>query len=248
MGLSLPMNIDGLSKSVTALTAIESEEAASGIVGALAGVLHEFGFRHLLITGLPICENELWHKSILYDGWPAEWFAHYAACDHFRHDPCAHRSRKTADPFLWSQLSTIRMSSRQARVMQEAAEFKMSDGLCVPIHQPLKAPAVVTVAGNDIHVGRNDLPILEMVCIHAFRSLQHLHGAEKKTVQKQITAREREVLTWIAAGKTAEDIACILAISKFTVDRHLRNIREKFDAINTVHAVIQAVVRGDIQP
>jgi DNA-binding CsgD family transcriptional regulator len=42
-----------------------------------------------------------------------------------------------------------------------------------------------------------------------------------------LTAREREVLDWVAAGKTNRDIAAILGASPRTVEKHLERIYEK---------------------
>ncbi|TDR34850.1 DNA-binding CsgD family transcriptional regulator [Aquamicrobium defluvii] len=130
--------------------------------------------------------------------------------------------------------------------MEEATEFAMLDGVCIPVYEPCKAPAVITVAGDRIALGRNDLPVLEMVSIHAFRAVQQLRGAADEPAQKKLTNRERDILAWTAAGKSAEDVGCILSISKLTVERHLSNIREKLDATNSTHAAIKAILRGDI--
>jgi len=59
--------------------------------------------------------------------------------------------------------------------------------------------------------------------------------------------REAEVLQWNAAGKTAEEIGIILNVSTFTVQSHLRHIREKLGANNVSRAVSKAIVLGEIQ-
>ena len=42
-----------------------------------------------------------------------------------------------------------------------------------------------------------------------------------------LTARERDVMSWLATGKTDRDIADILVISRRTVHKHLQRIYEK---------------------
>jgi DNA-binding CsgD family transcriptional regulator len=61
-----------------------------------------------------------------------------------------------------------------------------------------------------------------------------------------INRREREVLAWIAQGKTAEETAIILGISRRTVEWHAKNARDKIDASNVTHAVAKAVKTGMI--
>jgi DNA-binding CsgD family transcriptional regulator len=63
---------------------------------------------------------------------------------------------------------------------------------------------------------------------------------------KRIGAREKEVLFWTSEGKTAEEVATILGISKRTVEWHLRNVRDKTKTTNVVHSIALAVRCGVI--
>ena len=63
-----------------------------------------------------------------------------------------------------------------------------------------------------------------------------------------LSPRETEVLTWIAAGKTDEEIAVILGISRNTVDTHMRHVFRKLDATNRVTAVVAGLTHGYIRP
>lgn len=56
-----------------------------------------------------------------------------------------------------------------------------------------------------------------------------------------LTAREVEVLTWVARGKSAWEIGEILAIAKRTVDEHAQTAVRKIGAVNRTHAVAIAV-------
>ena len=57
----------------------------------------------------------------------------------------------------------------------------------------------------------------------------------------RLTAREREVLRWTAAGKTADATAEILAISVRTVEYHLLNAARKLNTANRTHTVVEAL-------
>jgi DNA-binding CsgD family transcriptional regulator len=63
---------------------------------------------------------------------------------------------------------------------------------------------------------------------------------------KRIGTREKEVLFWTSEGKTAEEVATILGISKRTVEWHLRNVRDKTKTTNVVHSIAMAVKYGVI--
>jgi DNA-binding CsgD family transcriptional regulator len=60
--------------------------------------------------------------------------------------------------------------------------------------------------------------------------------------------REKEALTWVARGKTSNEIAGIVGLSKRTVDFHVDNARAKLDAATRSQAVIEAIARGLIAP
>jgi len=64
----------------------------------------------------------------------------------------------------------------------------------------------------------------------------------------KLKARELEVLTWVARGKTSADIARKLRLSKRTVDFHLDNARVKLRAGTRTEAAIKAVATGLIKP
>lgn len=59
-----------------------------------------------------------------------------------------------------------------------------------------------------------------------------------------ITAREREVLTQIAAGLANKEIAAKLNISEFTVKRHVGQILDKMAVNDRAQAVVEALRRG----
>jgi len=237
--------------SVLELFATISEiDAASSSERALEifdGILQRFGLHSFLITGLPVPHDSEWHRAILHDGWPREWFTRYESEGHFPHDPCAARSRLSAEPFLWHQLPSGGLTPRARLVMDEAAEFGMKDGICVPIHVPRAGPAVVTAASDRIEIPPGAMPLIETLCVHLFRKVSDFGNRADPEEGSPLTPRERELLQWSAQGKTTEDIACILGITTHTVESHQRNIRDKLDAINVVHAVVKALRRDEIQ-
>lgn len=59
-----------------------------------------------------------------------------------------------------------------------------------------------------------------------------------------ITPREREVLSWLAAGKTDRDIGEILGMSPRTVQKHLQHIYEKLGVETRTAAVVRAMELG----
>jgi DNA-binding NarL/FixJ family response regulator len=59
-----------------------------------------------------------------------------------------------------------------------------------------------------------------------------------------ITAREREILGFIAAGRANKEIAAELAVSEDTIKRHVSHILEKLDVNDRAQATAEAIRRG----
>jgi LuxR family transcriptional activator of bioluminescence operon len=68
--------------------------------------------------------------------------------------------------------------------------------------------------------------------------------ADSEPLATALTAREREVLQWVAAGKTRWEISQILQIGERTVKFHVCNVLEKLGALNKQHAVVRAIHLG----
>lgn len=56
-----------------------------------------------------------------------------------------------------------------------------------------------------------------------------------------LSAREHEVLRWVAAGKTDRDVADILGISPRTVHKHLQRVYDKLGVETRTAAVMRAL-------
>ena len=63
----------------------------------------------------------------------------------------------------------------------------------------------------------------------------------------QLGSREKEVLSWAAKGKTAEETGTILGISRRTVEWHIQSARIKSGAANVVQAIAMAIRCGVIE-
>jgi len=87
-------------------------------------------------------------------------------------------------------------------------------------------------------------------CAHArVRTILHSSGdPPKPDAESRLTAREREVLMWVARGKTDWEIGEILQISKETSFAHVRNCCRKLDALTRTQAVVRAIMAGEITP
>lgn len=97
--------------------------------------------------------------------------------------------------------------------------------------------ACETVLNGEVHL-----------CARAATALVHttVHGeaAHDDPVHTRLTAREREVLQWLARGATSRETSDELNISPKTVDTHRRHIMEKLEASSVADLVKHAIRAG----
>lgn len=71
---------------------------------------------------------------------------------------------------------------------------------------------------------------------------RHAHCERSLVVRRLVpltalSERERQIMAWVAMGKTNPEIGCILEISEFTVKNHMKSIFSKLDVTNRAQAV-----------
>jgi DNA-binding NarL/FixJ family response regulator len=78
---------------------------------------------------------------------------------------------------------------------------------------------------------------------YLFRLMSDDVGGEEAALKRRfaLTAREAEVLLWIARGKSNRDIGDILGLSPRTVNKHLETVYEKLGVENRASAAIAAL-------
>lgn len=235
-----------LTRIFDATSQIDSASSIREIVEQLSANIAGYGYEACLVTELPRQDTGSLDEHILLNGWPVEWYHHYLAAKHYRHDPCAALCRTGVGPFVWSDVRSRLIDCNARQVMDEAEEFGLRDGICVPIEVPFGEPAAVTIAGRHIDVTPEARCSVHALARHAYSAALRLAGDLRKASTPRLSGREREILQWAAAGKTAWEASRILGISESTVSTHLRNIKQKLDAANIVHAIAQAFRRHEI--
>ena len=83
--------------------------------------------------------------------------------------------------------------------------------------------------------------------IHLLNTAFHLKATSLPySPENPLTARQREVLEWVADGKGIQDIALILGLTTATVEKHLRLAREVLGVETTAQAVLKASQKNQI--
>ena len=105
----------------------------------------------------------------------------------------------------------------------------------------------VTMAGERPELESRARRAVYMLSLYAHaRAVSLLDCTDGTGPRRELTLREREVLHWIAAGKSSWDVSVILGISERTVNWLIARASRKLNAVNRTHAVVNAIRAGQI--
>ncbi|HAM46220.1 MAG TPA: hypothetical protein DCO73_00635 [Alphaproteobacteria bacterium] len=164
-------------------------------------------------------------------------------------DPVLLELRHTLKPYSWSDVKSRRKLSRDEQsVLESGREFDAVEGAVVPIVSTRGPIAVVAPCGREPDISPSALAAIELISIYANNALQRavVEPRRENRTGKMLSPREREVLQWVAAGKTDDEIAEILTLSATTVATHVNRAMQKLQAFRRPFAVAEAIRLGEI--
>lgn len=182
-------------------------------------------------------------KYVVLGHWPEEWASRYFERQYVRHDPTIQHCATQIAPLAWSDLPTLTIAERGARIMNEAREFRLHDGLTIPQLTIDGERIGVSFAGDRLDHSPEAMTDLTVLSSYAVaRALQI--RATLVAAPVRLSARERECLLWSSEGKTSGDIGTILGVSAKAIEKHLGQARRKLNSLTTTQAVVQALKLG----
>jgi DNA-binding CsgD family transcriptional regulator len=206
-----------------------------------------------LVT-LSICDLATGHRSVVSDSPGAIARRDIESFDrHFHHHPLVHAharnpsavTRRISDLVADGEFRRTPLFNDYYRVIG------IDRCMATPIHvrNHTIVSFVLNRSGRDF--SDRDRDVLESIrphLGHLYRITRNAQGpraawgvpSADPAVDPRLTERERQVLDWLAGGKTDRDIADILGISHRTVHKHLQRIYEKLGVENRTAAVMRS--------
>lgn len=186
-----------------------------------------------------------------YATYKTEWKRHYIDAKLHHVDPTIHKSILSIAPVDWSRFER---NSNFDAVFRSAHDFGIaSEGITVPIRGPFGDRGLLSVTAKMPscdwrQLARSIVGELQLAAVHLHDAVIRSGLILPPLASPSLSIREREVLQWVAAGKSQQDVGDILSISNRTVEVHLRSAREKLGALTTAQAVGRAIGLGLIYP
>src|SRR5262245_7293329 len=180
---------------------------------------------------------------------PQEFVDRYIEKNYVVRDPVVTELRRTMHPFSWDDVRSRRELSRSEKsIMDEARDFGSRDGLIIPIVTLSGSVSVFSPCGGEPNLSQRARASMEIIGVYSHHALKRalIKSQREDAVRTPLTPREREIMQWVAAGKTDEEIADILSIGTTTVTSHVEHAKQKLDAFRRTYAVVQAIRFGEI--
>jgi LuxR family transcriptional regulator len=220
------------------------EGSEQEIFDRVAVVARELGFDYCAY-GLQMPVPVSSPKIFMVNNYPEAWQLQYAKSGYLTTDPTVKHGRTSMSPISWSS----RDQKGHRDFWDDAVAHNISHGWC-------QSSFTRTGIGGLLTLARSSEPITVDELTHKENQLRWLVSVTHEPMAQrqvgrlnaqnpvQLSARELEILRWTADGKSAQEIADILHVTKHTVEFHIKNAIHKLQAVNKTSAVVKALVRG----
>lgn len=144
-----------------------------------------------------------------------------------------------------------RLSDTEERMLDLFARHGHVSGYAVSLSDSVQQVRAGVILSGVLGMDQRGLDALwrqHGALVEALTGLVHLRLATLPydPPKEVLTLRQREVLEQIAVGRTTQEIAELLGVSRATVEKHLRLARQALGARTTPQAILQASNRRQI--
>ncbi len=223
-------------------------ETADTLFGLFQTALRPYGYDRVLFSlmtdhialGLPAGHGVM-------QNYPDDWMKHYVAKGYENDDPVRCFAFAKSGPFIWDELPLFsELGQRQKDCLNGGKEAGLNNGAAVSLRGPNNEICAIGAASSDNgEIAKNAPYILHMLGQHFYYAYQQIILKQKGEADKiVITEQEREILHWLGAGKSVNDIGTIINLSEAGVKYHLAKIYNKMGTNNRYTTVVKALYNG----
>ena len=224
--------------------AIEGDDALPVIQDRIRVFAGPLGYDRFVLFSFAALPEEAVETIYWVEG---DWFGAGEAVDaatYVRRCPMTRHMFGERQPFFWSKRDDGK--GELYRIVR-APRGSGVHGVQIPVFGPLGLEGAMSLGGERIDSSPATRMALSLVGAAAFFAVRRLLEASPENLPGTLSDREREILTWTAAGRRQADIAVTLGLSPRTVENHLRRIRRRLGVRTTAQAVRVAIRRGEIE-
>lgn len=238
------------------LLAVDAAPTPEAAWLAANGFARALGYRRLLVT-----EHEeeavFAPRLLLSQDAPRDFERFFGSDRDPLVDPVAAQALKGPEPFrLFDPAWRGAFSPQEARFMAVVRSTVPNDAVMFGVFGTEGRHAVCALGFDPERERPSHETVLAIrtACQFAHTAAIHLRAAQPAPAEPVaapgplLSARENEVIHWVARGKSNSVIGDILGCSAHTVDTHLRRIFAKLEVSDRISAAVRAVALGLTSP
>jgi DNA-binding CsgD family transcriptional regulator len=228
--------------------AILLRDAIFALSGLHVAPCHDISSRELMCDG----DGEILASGVFSAGCPDRWWLDTRLA---LTSPLAAGSRLTAEPFWCNArgihgrrpdplLAAIDLDDFERRAHTRAA-------IVMPVHMPFGQVGTVSLLpaeGNGDDLSEPFARCADVIALYVRRFLvsyvETMQPRAGAALDPTLRKREVECLRWAALGKTNDEVAIILGLSRATVRFHIHNASERLNAVNRDQTIFKAAQLG----
>ncbi len=183
---------------------------------------------------------------IVTEGFPDDWVCQYISNKLYKIDPIADFAARADEPFFWSDIDKLtRLTKSQEAFIEARKAADIGDGLAIQVFGPFGRNGYVGIGiPEELHKQAAERAHqYQWVCQFAHQRYCAITRSSLPSLP-ELTPREREILQWVAKGKSNGVIADILGLSAHTIDAYMRRIFNKLGTSDRVTAAIRGIGSG----
>jgi len=186
--------------------------------------------------------------NVICVGFPTELVSRFEDDRMTRVEPTIHEVLSDGKAKWWDDTPRPNRMSKAEREYLEFAASKVGAGIHMPAYGPNGREGYISIGfGNQ----RPDFDDKAMSRIQACCQIAHQHYCQllykPLPTNVRLSPREREILSWVAEGKSNGVIAEILHITESSVITYLERAFRKLEVGNRVTATLRASTLGELR-
>lgn len=221
------------------LAAARSREA---LRVALSSVRQSFGYEHVSLQRIP-SEQDRSLSSLMYETTlPALFVRDFDRSQMLTICPLMPRLRRSLLPQMWTlaEFDGQDVKPAFAELRELLTRYDLHGGILFSHFLADGHRYAVRFDGTRTALPQNEVNELSLLSLHALEVFSQIQIAPDQQ-HNPLSARELEVVSWTAQGKTSVEIGQILTLSDHTVNAYLTNAIRKLDCVNRTQLVAKAL-------
>lgn len=215
----------------------------------MRGAARDAGFEHFMVAA-PVGPSDTSLRDLVrLTSWPPELVMGYDAAGLIETSRPAHEAADTALPSWWDleagDGADVQFDDDAVpTALRLFLDHGMPRHLAFTVADRNARRWVVSFSGTGTEPDAAGKAALQMVAVEVAEALRTIDGNDAPSIV--LTERQREVMSWVAQGKSTGEIATILDIAEATVATHAEGACARLNAVNRTQAVAIAVREGII--